>query len=50
MSRSVIPLFVPEWEEILGCHMVGNIMCFRSVKEDMTIPGSVADSSGYHIP
>ena len=30
--------------------MAGNVMCFRSGEEDMKIPGSVADSSCYHIP
>ena len=25
-------------------------MCFRSGEEDIKIPGSVADSSGCHIP
>ena len=27
-----------------------SVMCFRSDEEDMKIPGSVADSSGCHIP
>ena len=40
----------PEQEEILGCHMEGTVMCFRSDEEDMKIPRSVADSSGCHIP
>ena len=31
-------------------YIAGNAMCFRSGKEDMKIPRSVADSSGYHIP
>ena len=30
--------------------MAGNVMCFRSGEENMKIPGSVADSSGCHIP
>ena len=34
-SRSVIPVFDPEQEEFLGCHMVANVMCFRSDEEDM---------------
>ena len=29
---------------------VGNIVCFQSDEENMKIPGSVADSSGCHIP
>ena len=49
-SRSVIPICDPEQEEFLGCHMAGNVMCFRSEEEDMKITGSVADSSGCHIP
>ena len=49
-SRSVIQVCDPEQEEFLECHMAGNVMCFRSDVEDMKIPGSVADSSGCHIP
>ena len=49
-SQSIIPVCDPEQEEFLGCHMVGNVMCFRSDEEDMKIPGSVADLSGCHIP
>ena len=49
-SRSVIPICDPEQEEYLGCHMVGNVICFRSDKEDMKIRGPVADSSGCHVP
>ena len=30
--------------------MAGSVMCFRRGEEDMKIPGSVADSSGYYIP
>ena len=48
-SWSVISVCNLEKEEFLGCHMAGNIMCFRSGKEDRKIPGSVADSSGHHI-
>ena len=33
----------------LGCYIVGNIVCFRSGVEVPKNPGSVADSSGYHI-
>ena len=50
MNRSGIPVCYPEQEDFLGCHMAGNIMCFLSDEEDMTIPGSVADSSGCSIP
>ena len=39
-----------EYEEFWGIHMPGNAMCFQSGDEDMKIPGSVADSRGYHIP
>ena len=49
ISRSVIPVCDPE-QEFLGCHMAANAMWFRSDEEDMRIPGSVADSSGCHIP
>ena len=42
-SRSVIPVCDPEQEEFLGCHMAGNVMCFRSDEEDMKIPEFVAD-------
>ena len=49
-SRSAIPVCDPEQEDVLGCHMAVNVMCFRSDEEDMKIPGSVADSSGCHIP
>ena len=50
MNRSVTPVFDPKQEEFSGCHMAGNVMCFRSDEEDTKIPGSVADSSGCHIP
>ena len=46
----VIPVCDPEKEDFLGCHMAGNVMCFRIGEEDMKIPGSVADSSSCHIP
>ena len=46
MSWSVIPVCDPEQEDFLGCHMTGNVMCFRSGEEDMKIPGS----SGRHRP
>ena len=49
-SLSVIPVCNPEQEEFSGCHMAGNVMCFRSNEEDMNFQGSVADSSGCHIP
>ena len=49
-SRSVIPVCDPEQEKFLGCHIAGNVMCFRSFKKDMKIPGSVADTSGCPIP
>ena len=48
-SRSVIPVCDPAQEDFLGCHMAGNVICFRSDEEDMKIPGSVADSRGCHI-
>ena len=37
-SRSVIPVYDPEQEEVLGCHRADNIMCFRSGEEDTNIP------------
>ena len=49
-SRSVISACDPEQEEFLGCHMAGNVMCFRSCVEDMKIQGSVADPSICNIP
>ena len=49
-SWLVIPVYDTEQEDFLGCYMAGNVMCFRSGEEDMKIPGSVADSSGCHIP
>ena len=49
-SWLVIPVCDPEQEDFLGCHMAGNVICFRSGEEDMKIPGSVADSSGCDIP
>ena len=49
-SRSVILVCDPEQKEYLGCHMAGNVMCFRSSEEEMIIRGSVADSSDCHIP
>ena len=30
--------------------MAVNVTCFRSDEEDMSLTGSVADSSGCHIP
>ena len=49
-SSLVIRVCDPEQEDFLGCHMAGNVMCFRSVEEDIKISGSVAYSSGCHIP
>ena len=49
-SRPGIPVCDPEKEKCLGCRMACNVMCVRSGEEDTKIPGSVADSSGYHIP
>ena len=49
-SWLVIPICDPEQEGVLGCHMAGNVMCFRSGEADMKIPESVADSSGCCIP
>ena len=49
-SWLVIPICDPEQEDFFGCHMAGNVMRFWSGEEDMKIPGSVANSSGCHIP
>ena len=40
---AVIPVCDPEQEELLGCHMAGNVMRFRSEEEDRKIPGFVAN-------
>ena len=42
-------VFVMTGGFFFGCHMAGNVMCFRSDEEDMKIPGPVADSRGCHI-
>ena len=49
-SRSVVQVCDPEQMEFLEYQMAGNVMCFRSVEENMKIPGSVVDLSGYHFP
>ena len=45
---AVIPVCNPEQEELLGCHMAGNVMRFLSEEEDRKIPGFVADLVGCH--